>query len=255
MTSVYCVTCDPDESTDKAYMRAALQDGIPTAFIVGKTGVIEWVGHPSEMDDVLREVVAGQWKREEFGKQFLQYQKSALAKAQLNEALQKRDFVRAAQLIDQRIAEAADPQEITELRLTKVQISLTQGKTDEATRSLVDCFAATKGQVPLIDMISWHVYEQSEQRKIDLLPLVKVAMAESEKALARATGEVRGSLLDTAGHLAYKLGDLDKAIRFAREATTFAAGENKEFSKQFLESLLKEQSEKNPTGKVPPKTR
>lgn len=245
LTSNYSLTCDPDESTDKAYMRSAYQDGIPTAFVVGKSGTIEWIGHPSEMDDVLREVVNDTWNREAFGKRFTQLQRSNIAKAQLNEALQKRDFVNAVKLIDARIADSSDPQERVELQLTKVQIALTQNKVEEAAQLLQECYAGTKSQVALVDMISWHIYEQSEQRRLGLLPLVKIAMNESEKALSTAKGESRGSLLDTAGHLAYKLGNLEKAILFTREATTFAAGENKEFSKQFLDVLLKEQAAKD----------
>ena len=44
-------------------MRAAGQSGIPTAFIVGKTGQVEWIGHPMTMDEPLAQVVAGDWDR------------------------------------------------------------------------------------------------------------------------------------------------------------------------------------------------
>ena len=41
LTSVYCLTTDPDKSVYEGYMDAAGQNGIPTCFIVGKSGVIE----------------------------------------------------------------------------------------------------------------------------------------------------------------------------------------------------------------------
>lgn len=44
-----------------AWMEAAAQEGIPTAFIVDKTGQIAWIGHPMAMDKPLSEVVAGTW--------------------------------------------------------------------------------------------------------------------------------------------------------------------------------------------------
>ena len=100
----------------------------------------------------------------------------------------------------------------------------------------------------MIDLISWHIYEQSEQRQINMKPLLKVAYTQSEKALALAKGEARGSLLDTVAHLAYKHDEIDKAIKLVREATELAAGENKEFSKQFLEQLLKEKAEQEKAG-------
>ena len=45
----------------KNWMRAAGQDGIPTAFIVNKEDKIAWIGHPSEMDEPLDKIVTGSW--------------------------------------------------------------------------------------------------------------------------------------------------------------------------------------------------
>ena len=43
ITAAYSLTTDPDQSVNKDYMKAAGQNGIPTAFIVGKTGEIDGV--------------------------------------------------------------------------------------------------------------------------------------------------------------------------------------------------------------------
>lgn len=53
--------CDSRE-TDKAYMQAAGQDGIPCSFVVGKDGKIAFIGHPMELDDVLPKVIDGTWR-------------------------------------------------------------------------------------------------------------------------------------------------------------------------------------------------
>jgi thiol-disulfide isomerase/thioredoxin len=45
----------------KSWMEAAAQEGIPTAFVIGKDAKIAWIGHPSEMDEPLAQVVAGKW--------------------------------------------------------------------------------------------------------------------------------------------------------------------------------------------------
>jgi thiol-disulfide isomerase/thioredoxin len=65
-TSGYRLTTDPDGSTKNDYMRAAGQRGIPTAFIVGKTGQIEWIGHPMRMDEPVAKVISGEWDRAAF---------------------------------------------------------------------------------------------------------------------------------------------------------------------------------------------
>lgn len=59
----YTLTTDPDGSVSNDYMRAAGRRGIPTAFIIGKDGRIEWIGHPMRMDDVLEAVLSDEWDR------------------------------------------------------------------------------------------------------------------------------------------------------------------------------------------------
>lgn len=63
LTSVYCLTTDPDQSVAKDYMEASGQAGIPTCFIVGKSSQIEWIGHPMDMDSPLEQVVTDSWDR------------------------------------------------------------------------------------------------------------------------------------------------------------------------------------------------
>ena len=70
LTSGYCLTTDPDRSVSNDYMKAASQTGIPCAFIVGKTGLVEWIGHPARMEEPLSEVVDDSWDRETFGTEF-----------------------------------------------------------------------------------------------------------------------------------------------------------------------------------------
>ncbi|QDU56691.1 peroxiredoxin family protein [Aeoliella mucimassa] len=66
LTSAYCLATDPDASTHDTYFRAAGQAGIPCAFIVGKDAKIEWVGHPSKMDDVIEQVLSDSWDRDAY---------------------------------------------------------------------------------------------------------------------------------------------------------------------------------------------
>ncbi len=62
----YTLATDPDGSTKNAYMKPAAQEGIPTAFIIGKDTRIEWIGHPMGMDDILDQVVRDKWDRDTF---------------------------------------------------------------------------------------------------------------------------------------------------------------------------------------------
>src|SRR5690606_28230357 len=70
LTSAYCLTTDPDQSSSEDYMRAAGQNGIPTSFIVGKDSKIEWIGHPMAIEETLKAVVTDSWDRETFAAEF-----------------------------------------------------------------------------------------------------------------------------------------------------------------------------------------
>lgn len=51
-----------DDKTYEAYMTAAGEEGIPCSFVVDKAGKVAFIGHPSELDDVLPKVLAGTWR-------------------------------------------------------------------------------------------------------------------------------------------------------------------------------------------------
>jgi thiol-disulfide isomerase/thioredoxin len=60
----YAIAKDVDKERGKtamAWMAAADQDGIPTAFIVNGEGKVAWIGSPFEIDEPLEKVVANEW--------------------------------------------------------------------------------------------------------------------------------------------------------------------------------------------------
>jgi len=56
----YTMGTDPDRSMYSDWMEAAQMRGIPTAFIVDREGIIQYIGHPMGMDAALRRVVTGE---------------------------------------------------------------------------------------------------------------------------------------------------------------------------------------------------
>lgn len=58
----YRLAIDENGATGAAYMRAAGKNSIPTAFIVGEDGILQWIGHPMDMDGPLKAVVEGTWQ-------------------------------------------------------------------------------------------------------------------------------------------------------------------------------------------------
>ena len=75
LTSVYALATDPDRSVYEDYMTASGQQGIPTAFIVGRDGKIEFIGHPMAMDDPLDQIIEGTWDRDAYRETMLAQEK------------------------------------------------------------------------------------------------------------------------------------------------------------------------------------
>jgi thiol-disulfide isomerase/thioredoxin len=61
-----CLAADPDESVHHDYMEAVDDTAIPTVFVVGREGLIEWIGHPVDLEGPLTAIIAGRWDREAF---------------------------------------------------------------------------------------------------------------------------------------------------------------------------------------------
>lgn len=130
LTSAYCLTTDPDGSVKTDYMEAAGQNGIPTSFIVGKTGLIEWIGHPMSMDGPLAEVVSGKWDRDAFLEEFRKEQERDLLMAKLSQKMRKGDTEGALTLLDDAIANAdGDEETVSAYQQLKFRVRVSSAAT------------------------------------------------------------------------------------------------------------------------------
>jgi hypothetical protein len=132
VTAPYTLTTDADRSTHTDYMEAAEQPGIPTSFIVGKTGLVEWIGHPMELDEPLAAVVDGSWDREAYRAK-LQRQKA------FEEAVQSfaklagsGNFDAAAKMLNEQIAASKDEEIKQRWTMIQHQFNLMTGVATEA---------------------------------------------------------------------------------------------------------------------------
>ncbi len=240
LTSAYSLTTDPDQSSYQDYMEAAAQNGIPTAFIVGKDAKVEWIGHPMEMDEPLSAVVAGTWDREAFAKQLREQQEAEKAMEEIFALLQKQDFDGAIKLIDQ--ATATKPDDM-QLNMLKLQVLIVGEKTEAATAHLQSLFKKLADEPEASNMVAWNIYEMSAQGRIPKGPLIDSSIAATEAALKKSKGEDKASVLDTLAHLYVVNENLDKAIEIETEALRLTGDRDREFIQGFLKELqdLKQQ--------------
>lgn len=107
ITADYWLTTDPDGSVKRDYMQAADQHGIPTAFVVGKTGEIEWIGHPMRIDDPLARIVSNAWDRQAYLKQRDEEVEVRRSMQAVSQKMRQKRYVEAMELLDAMIAKAA----------------------------------------------------------------------------------------------------------------------------------------------------
>ncbi|MFN7892077.1 MAG: peroxiredoxin family protein, partial [Pirellula sp.] len=150
LTSAYCLTTDPDKSVYETYMDAAGQNGIPTAFIVGKTGIVEWIGHPMRMDEPLDKVVEDKWDRDAFLVEFKKEQDRDLLMGKISQLARAGKMDEAMEQIAKAKEDyAKDPQMISMLdgfainvKMSGAMRKMRSGKVEEAIAEL-DAIAET----------------------------------------------------------------------------------------------------------------
>ena len=114
------LSSQPEGKTNTAYMAAAGQDGIPTAFLIDRTGKVAWIGHPMALAKPLEQVLAGTYD----------VKKAAAATAARDGVmalLRKGDFDGGLKAADAAIA--ADPAQTAALGTLQFQV-LAQAKHD-----------------------------------------------------------------------------------------------------------------------------
>jgi len=210
----YRVAFDEDRSMATTWMDASGQQGIPCAFIVGKNGIIEWIGHPMEMDKPLAAVVAGTWDRSKA-------RAEAAAKAELERFMMRElpmlvakaessdDWKPVIDRFDQLEAKAGDP---TSIRVLKFQVLADSNRPVEAVATARTLLQADLG-AETFNMLAWTIATEMPDNVRDL----KLALAAADKAVQLSKGE-DGSILDTQARVNFELGDAAKALEIQTRA-------------------------------------
>lgn len=245
LTMAYSLTTDPDGSSSEDYMRAAGQDGIPTAFIVGKSGLVEWIGHPMMMDKPLEEVLAGTWDRVAFLEKQAQEQQARIALREMLgdiEAVQalteKRDYDTALARIDELIKNAQFPE--VELQLSIQRMNILRASAPEKAAEALKKVGELIGDEPAqINTLTWGLYEEMAAEEEPNKELLKAAITLTERAVELAPQD--GAIIDTLAHLVYLDGDLARALELQTKAVE-NAGEFIDQLEPFLKQLQEEKA-------------
>lgn len=90
---------DRDAETFRSYMVASGNRALPTTFIIGGDGFVEWVGTGEEIDEVLKKVHHGTWDRDAFAKRYAGILKAYNDFPKLQQLLQRGELEEAEKLL------------------------------------------------------------------------------------------------------------------------------------------------------------
>jgi thiol-disulfide isomerase/thioredoxin len=210
----YRIATDDDGKTNKLFMEASGQGGIPCAFIVGKTGNIEWIGHPMEIDGPLKQIVEGSWDSALAKKAALETK--ALGQAlrtvgpKIDEAMAAGDVAGAIVILDGMLKQF--PGNSTLLK-TRFKIAMQVPLFDEANKS-AKMMADVAGQdVRILDDVAWMLATATDKPGLDL----DLALSTIQRAV-ELTKEQDVSVLETVARVHSRCGNGAEAIDFQTKA-------------------------------------
>lgn len=254
LTSSYCLTADPDRSVHIDYMESAGQNGIPTAFIVGKDQKIEWIGHPMSMDEPLAAIVAGTWDRQKFGDEFKERQMLDTMMTKISTAMRKGDSKAALEIVEEGLANAKSDELKMQLGLYRLQLQLNdKDSVEQLPEIITEAYQTYADQGQLINMIAWTLVQKMEAGELENEEVLRATRVAIEKAAKQGEGDQRAAILDTAAHVQSLSGDLDAAIKSQTTAIELAAPQLKAQLQDYLDELKEKKEGKSDKEDAPGK--
>ncbi|MGI9465765.1 MAG: TlpA disulfide reductase family protein [Rubripirellula sp.] len=245
VTAAYSLTTDPDRSVYEDYMTAAKQQGIPTAFVVGKTGLVEWIGHPMDMDGPLAAVVDGKWDREAFASEMVAQQKMQESMQRLSMLASTGKFAEAIALAESQGKEATTDASKQRWMEIKYSLKLSAGLLDDDSLAFFrNRIKVLKSDPLAMARFGYSLYGQAQQG-VDIKPLLADLMAAMEEVAKDADPQMKPLMFNTLAMLASESGDLKKAID-AQQAAIDATDDERQ--KKRLMVMLDEIKQKAAAG-------
>lgn len=230
----------PGESrTAKAYMEAARQQGIPTAFIVDQNQRIAFIGQPLDpaFDATLDQVVKGEF---DVAKQAAIMEKGNALLAEVNQMFMDGQFGPALDKLDEVIA--IDPEVYGQVAMTKVQFLIAHpnpavrdpAKALTFAEKLMTELAPNNG--PLLNQVAWMLATNEEAPE----GAAPVAIKLAERANKLSDGK-DADTLDTLAAAYAANGQHAKAMQTQIKAVEMASDEQREEFAQRLEAYRSKQ--------------
>lgn len=214
----YSVAADPDGSTHTSFLGTG-STGIPHAFVVGKTGEIEWSGHPGALDPLLAKVVEGSWDREKY---YADQKKIDSLDERIGKALEVEDYAGAFDLSGE-LPPLYEEEDQLALRFKRAMLAMRLPSKEgrEFLKETLELFAKEEGAVAAL---VWKVVQLKNSRvevSDDILEDALAAMEAEVKGMPTETDDqkmIKGATIDIKAHLLFVMQRLDDALAAQEKA-------------------------------------
>ena len=215
--TAYTLAVDEDNKMADRYMKASSQNGIPTAFIVGPEGMIEWIGHPMSMDEPLAKVVAGDWDRAAAKAEFDRAVAWERTRMELGEKMmeryQQQDWDGMLEVMKRMQAEAPKD-EVLGLQMQEYRLLSAFANRPDQAKALGDrIYAEHSGDVMAMNQLAWMIATDRDASDPDLPLALKCA-----EAGVKASESKDPNMLDTLATVQWEMGDHAAAIKTEKTA-------------------------------------
>jgi tetratricopeptide (TPR) repeat protein len=220
----YTVAMDDDDATNKAWMTAAGQKGIPCAFVV-KAGKVEWIGHPMNALDLKVAELCGDTKYAEEARKI----KSIMESLQASFEDEKWDKV-----IEHADKFLAIKPGNGPVGMLKYRVLVTKKNDTEGAAKYGREFASKCDDAQALNEFAWIMLTEDEFADVRD---VKLALSGAKKAM-ELSEEKDAAIIDTYARALVDSGDLKKGIEYQKKAVELAKkGGNPTMVQQLEEAL------------------
>lgn len=224
----YTVAWDKGQGTKDAYMKAAAQRGIPTAFVIDGAGKIAYIGHPMTLDIVLDRVVSGKWNVETGPGELTEIfnEQEAIFEKASEDPKAGLEALNAFAVKQPKLAQRMDR--------VRYDLMVASGDAEGAAKvgaTVVADLVKHKDALGLNEF-AWAIVDPDSTLKVKDIDLA----IRSAKEAVELTEEKEGAILDTLARCYWLKGDKGKAVELQKKAIAVTPAEER----MELESSLKE---------------
>jgi thiol-disulfide isomerase/thioredoxin len=220
------------------WMKAAEENGIPTAFVV-RDATIVWIGHPMSMDEPLAKITAGDWDAKAKAAERLvakvKEKKMMAVQQRVYKPFRQGDYKATLAVIDE--VTTSDPELNGEFEPVKFASLDNLGEVEAALKLGAKLVETYKDEPGGLNGVAWTVVDPDRKQEPDRR-LAQLALQAAKRADELTKGEDL-NLLDTLACALYRTGDFPGAVAAEEKALKRLEAEAKDRSHPYFEQFNK----------------